>query len=180
MPYGPVKAFWVEPTGKFRAHVKLKGEAEPKNLGDFDSEALAELATQPYWDRDEADHSGRAPLYRLPDGTLKVSNELPPGALYDASYLHDIYPMPDGICLVGVCPNGHHWIVDSRASNCTMPDDNVHRCWIRHGDPRTGPVHVDKEGHSCKAGAGSIMCGGDPGSEKHYHGHLHNGEFTAG
>lgn len=31
-----------------------------------------------------------------------------------------------------------------------------HSCWVRHGDPKTGIVTVDKNGNSCGAGAGGI------------------------
>lgn len=78
----------------------------------------------------------------------------------------------DGRHLMAVCPNDHHWDVDSRASNCGSPDDTVHRCWVRHGDP-PAPVHVDKAGPTCTAGAGSIVAGD-------YHGFLHDNAFTAG
>lgn len=75
--------------------------------------------------------------------------------------------------LIVVLPNGHQWDINSRASNCTMREDGLHRCWVRHGDPEKGePVHVDKSGVTCAAGAGSI---GVPG----YHGFLHNGELTS-
>jgi hypothetical protein len=65
---------------------------------------------------------------------------------------------------------GGDWNIDSRASNCTMPDDKTHRCWVRHGEPPN--IHVDKNGHTCGAGAGSIISG-------NYHGFLHNGALTA-
>ena len=66
-------------------------------------------------------------------------------------------------------PNGHDWDIDSRASNCTMRDDGLHRCWVRHGDPERGElVDVDKAGLTCKAGAGSIQAG-------NFHGFLHRG-----
>ena len=66
-------------------------------------------------------------------------------------------------------PNGREWDIDSRCSNCTLPDDRIHRCWVRHGEPPN--IHVDKNGHTCSAGAGSILAGD-------YHGFLHNGELT--
>jgi hypothetical protein len=65
---------------------------------------------------------------------------------------------------------GGDWDIDSRASNCTMPQDRTHRCWVRHGEPPN--IHVDKNGHTCGAGAGSIISG-------NYHGFLHNGSLTA-
>lgn len=70
--------------------------------------------------------------------------------------------------LIVITPGGE-WDIDSRASNCTMPKDRLHRCWIRHGEPPH--VHVDKNGHTCAAGAGSILAGS-------YHGFLHDGYLT--
>lgn len=81
-----------------------------------------------------------------------------PGASWDASWLKAMYPdTEDGIVLIVRCPDGHDWTVDSRARNCTMPDDDVHHCWVRHGDPRECRVTVDKDGVTCAAGAGSIQ-----------------------
>jgi hypothetical protein len=48
-----------------------------------------------------------------------------------------------------------------------------HRCWVRHGDAKTGNVHVDKNGITCNAGAGSII------SPDGWHGFLHNGYLTS-
>jgi len=62
-------------------------------------------------------------------------------------------------------------MIDSRASNCTMPDDNAHRCWVRHGRPEDGTLHVDKNGLTCAAGGGSILAG-------NYHGFLHHGHLV--
>lgn len=72
---------------------------------------------------------------------------------------------PDGKVLMVLTPGGS-WIIDSRASNCTMPTDNEHRCWIRTGIPPLISVH--KNGLTCGAGAGSIQCG-------NYHGFLRSG-----
>lgn len=63
-------------------------------------------------------------------------------------------------------------MIDGRASNCTMPDDNVHKCWVRHGRPEDGTLHVDKNGNTCAAGAGSI-------ATPNFHGFLHNGDLSA-
>ncbi len=68
-------------------------------------------------------------------------------------------------------PNGashRDWDIDSRASNCTLPHDRKHRCWVRHGKPPL--VTVDKKGVSCNAGAGSILM-------PEWHGFLTNGEL---
>lgn len=68
-----------------------------------------------------------------------------------------------------VCPGDTCWDIDSRASNCTMPNDRIHRCWIRHG---TAPnLTVDKNGFTCQAGAGSIQT-------SNWHGYLRNGELV--
>jgi hypothetical protein len=81
----------------------------------------------------------------------------------------DFYIGDDDKCLVIRTPGGD-WYVDSRASNCTMPDDTTHKCWVRHGggEDSTTPLHVDKQGHTCGAGAGSIVMGS-------YHGFCHSG-----
>jgi hypothetical protein len=68
-----------------------------------------------------------------------------------------------------ICPGGDYWDINSRASNCTMRDDGTHRCWVVHGEPPN--VHVDKSGHTCGAGAGSIQT-------SNWHGFLHNGELA--
>lgn len=71
--------------------------------------------------------------------------------------------------LIGILPNGHEWDICSRCSNCTMRDDNTHRCWIVSGEPPA--VDVGKGGHTCAAGAGSI---GVPG----WHGFLRSGVWV--
>ena len=92
-----------------------------------------------------------------------------PGMMWFADWMSEDWHGPDGHCLVAVCPNGSEWMIDGRASNCTMPQDRGHRCWVRHGVPPN--VTVDKNGKTCAAGAGSIAVPG-------YHGFLRNGEFT--
>jgi hypothetical protein len=96
--------------------------------------------------------------------------ELPVGAMYYASWMPSnmFWDNKTDDHLMVITPGGE-WNVDSRASNCTMPDDRAHRCWVRHGEVPN--VHVDKAGFTCAAGAGSIMCG-------NYHGFLHNGHLT--
>lgn len=99
------------------------------------------------------------------DRTATV-RKLPVGALYDAFWMHEWRTGPDGRSLTCVLPNGHHWHIDSRANNCGRPDDDEHRCWVRHGEPPA--IHVDKNGNTCPAGAGSIQSGD-------WHGFLHHG-----
>ncbi|MBS1722756.1 MAG: hypothetical protein JSS66_07115 [Armatimonadetes bacterium] len=108
--------------------------------------------------------------------------ELPAGAMFFPSWLQRdseqyeafnahgprrYQPGPDGKILMVVTPGGE-WIVDSRCSNCTMPDDNEHNCWIRHGEAPN--ITVDKNGHTCAAGGGSILAGT-------YHGFLRDGHL---
>lgn len=117
-------------------------------------------------------HSGSAGgVYNTPSGRPE------PGDLYFADWMsctdrgkcHYGWTNCDGKHLHAICPNGHAWDIDARASNCTLPQDTTHRCWIRHGEPPD--IHVDKNGHTCAAGAGSIIAGD-------YHGFLHHGKFT--
>lgn len=113
-------------------------------------------------------------FYNTPDGKKH------PGDIYfedlfgdecRAGECHSGWSNCDGRHLNAVLPNGQHWDMDSRATNCTLPNDTVHRCWVRHGDPVTGLIHVDKQGLTCSAGAGSIAAPG-------WHGFLHQGEFV--
>lgn len=105
-----------------------------------------------------------------PSGALSTLRDAPVGAMWNAAWMATWHRGPDGLCLVVKTPGGE-WMVDSRASNCDQPD-RPHQCWIRHGDPRTGPVTVDKQGDTCHAGAGSILIGG-------YHGFLRNGALVS-
>lgn len=118
-------------------------------------------------------------LYRSSDtGELTTIQDAPPGAMWYADWMlhgdNPIYRGPDGHCLVVKLPNGFTWMVDGDASNCTDPEDfrrGGHKCWVRHGTPPN--IHVDKNGKTCGAGAGSIQGG-------NYHGFLHHGELTDG
>lgn len=105
------------------------------------------------------------------------SDRLPYAALYQLNPEYDYTKGYDGLsiaCIIPrIMPSGqvikYPWYIDARSSNCTMPDDNVHRCWVRHGT--IGEiVHVNKNGNTCSAGAGSIAVEG-------FHGFLHYGEL---
>lgn len=100
-------------------------------------------------------------------GDLVTTRDAPEGAMWDAFW----YPWkgPDGRSLAVKVPGDHDWLVDSRASNCTRPDDREHRCWVRHGEVPN--ITVDKNGDTCAAGAGSIQAGA-------YHGFLRGGVLT--
>lgn len=116
-------------------------------------------------------------VYRRTDtGEETTLRDAAPGAMWHADWIiEDLEPKegwyvgPDGHCLMVRCPDGHDWCPDSQASNCDMKDDNKHKCWVRHG---TVPnITVDKSGHTCGAGAGSIQTG-------KWHGFLRNGELV--
>lgn len=126
------------------------------------------------------------------DGERYTLRNAPPGAMWDASWMRaygggEPYTGPDGITLVVRLPDGTDWNVDAQCSNCTRSQygpkeidgrlwdkawlGRTHYCWVRHGDPRTGVITVDKGGQTCAAGGGSIQ---SPG----YHGFLRNGELV--
>lgn len=109
------------------------------------------------------------------NGAETTIRDAGPGAVWDAWWMGQPWKNADGLFLTAICPNGRHWDIDGRASNCTLPNDGAHRCWVRHGDPRRDitTLTVDKDGLTCQAGAGSIQAGD-------YHGFLRNGVFTAG
>jgi len=119
-------------------------------------------------------------LYRRHDtGQLLTLNEAPPGAMWYGHYYDYRGPRAENgedvkrDTLIVRCPDGWDWTIDGRASNCTMVNDQAHRCWVRHGDPSRGElVTVDKNGLTCGAGAGSIMT-----LDQKYHGFLVNSEF---
>jgi hypothetical protein len=112
---------------------------------------------------------------RSDNGELTTIQEAPPGALWyawwmrsdDSGYSWDWTNQtePPLMCKT---PGGD-WNIDSRASNCTMKEDRLHRCWIRHGTPPM--ITVDKNGFTCGAGAGSILSG-------NWHGFLRNGKLV--
>lgn len=107
------------------------------------------------------------PIYRNVHNPIEeyASKDLPIGSMYFTDY--DYYHKgEDGRTLWVKLPNGDMWCVDSRASNCTKPEDTEHRCWVRHGEAPN--ITVDKVGNTCSAGAGSIQSGS-------YHGFLRNG-----
>jgi hypothetical protein len=117
-----------------------------------------------------------AKVHRRQDtGEIIALCNAPIGAMWFADWMlagiknepnHQVMRGPDGHCLVVRLPTNHDWIVDGRCSNCTLPDDDRHKCWVRHGIPPD--VTVDKNGRTCSAGAGSISIPG-------WHGFLRNG-----
>jgi len=138
---------------------------------------------------------------RSDNGELTTLHNATVGAMWFADWMENSeYTGPDGRTLVVRLPHNHDWIVDGRANNCDSPcakcgkvyhahpgglcrtlqpgedihlityvDARPHKCWVRHGEAPN--IHVDKNGVTCGAGAGSI------GTPK-YHGFLHNGHLT--
>lgn len=123
------------------------------------------------------------PIYCSIDGSQEMTlRDAPAGAVWNAWWIADRRRQeqrgcgwmvgPDGRSLVVRMPDGSDWMIDSRARNCTLRDDDIHFCWVRHGKPEDGTLHVDKSGHTCAAGAGSIDTG-------KWHGFLHGGELRS-
>lgn len=139
----PVGAMWWETfTTSDRAYPK--GPQDYDGYAEHELDNLREAAVKhPDWYR------GTDPTTGLPDRQHSFVFE-------------------DGPVLSVMTPGGV-WRIDSRASNCTMPYDYEHRCWVRHGTPPL--VTVDKDGNTCAAGAGSIQCGD-------YHGFLRDGKLV--
>jgi hypothetical protein len=195
--YPAVKCFYLTPTGRYRvelrrfvysnrakcplphgyhtASVPFGVEVTTKTPGEvphddpaWPTHCACGYAFQPA-DEWQVNHEE---LYTRSDGGPECDlRSAPPGAMWDASWMSDVWHGPDGKCLMVRLPNGRDWMIDGRASNCTLPKDNEHNCWVRHGSPPN--IHVDKAGNTCAAGAGSIASGD-------YHGFLHNGWLTAG
>ena len=123
---------------------------------------------------------GRQLYIRESDGFRCTLENAPAGACWDAWWISErrkdgptgcgCHIGPDHRSLIVKCPDGHDWLIDGRASNCTRKHDNKHHCWVRHGKPEDGTLHVDKNGDTCQAGAGSIMT-------PKWHGFLHNGHL---
>jgi hypothetical protein len=101
-------------------------------------------------------------------------NDFGPGAMWHLPWYHE---ENTGLYWTGgfsqsepplsVRTPGGDWVIDSRASNCTLPKDDAHRCWPRQGVAPN--ITVGKQlGPTCGAGGGSIIVGD-------YHGFLRDG-----
>jgi len=116
-------------------------------------------------------------LYRRVDtGEVMTLRDAPPGALWRARWMENLggssmWVGADGQAWMCKTPGGE-WHIDGPASNCTDKEGQTrgeHKCWVRHG---VAPdFTIDKNGKTCSAGAGSILCGS-------YHGFLQNGYLT--
>jgi hypothetical protein len=112
---------------------------------------------------------------RTGTGERMILRDAPPGAMYNAWWNPECWKGKDGLALVVRCPDGHDWNIDAVCSNCTLPDDKAHRCWLRHG--QVPNITVDKVGPAdngdttCSAGGGSILT-------PKFHGFLRGGELV--
>lgn len=110
-------------------------------------------------------------IYRRADtGEEMTIRDAPEGAMWDATWFHDIpgWCGDDGRSIMCRVPKKHDWHIDGGCSNCTRPNE-PHKCWVRHGQPPN--LTVDKNGNTCAAGAGSILTAD-------WHGFLRNGELV--
>lgn len=140
------------------------GWPEPKVLGPSHCTCGYEFT-----ERERQDGRGSVDEYlRCDTGQLlPLFDPRPVGAMWYATWREGcgFWHGPDGRIVEVMTPGGV-WCIDQRCSNCTMPEDNEHRCWVRHGEPPK--LTVDKNGLTCGAGAGSILIGS-------FHGFLRDG-----
>lgn len=189
-----VRCFWLEPTGevRYRLFFEEQGDCPTSWDGKHHTAGVPcseeQFAARPFGSSVERPTHCEKCGYAFTDagsfkggGSKRVYHRVdtgeevdlvtaPPGAMWDAFWLVGHYaPTEDGRVIMVKCPGGGEWCIDGRASNCTMPNDKVHHCWVRHGEPPN--LTVDKNGATCNAGAGSIISG-------NYHGFLRDGQFT--
>jgi hypothetical protein len=162
---------------------------EPPSIDDGWVPSSCDSCGAAFSDAEASRSSGSSTLWTSPSGQLEPGNMfwadwLPhepcddPGPFRcadwknsDGSYAkRGWHNCVDGRHLNVMLPNGITWDVDSRASNCDMPNDVLHRCWQRRFNPETETPKftVGKDQPTCGAGAGSIQSGD-------YHGFLHDG-----
>lgn len=111
---------------------------------------------------------GDEPLYRRTDtGEKMLLRNAPAGAIYFADWYGDCIRHQLEFPIIVVLPDGTRHMPDRRASNCTLPEDNEHFCWVIHGEPPM--LTIDKAGRTCRAGAGSLV------GHRGWHGFLENG-----
>ena len=190
-----IKTFMIEPTGIYKRYLRRYKRTEEackdhgyhnvKNYLDESTDGTNYCYREGYegkWPKHctcgyeflEDDHYQifTDEIFKRQDtGELIPFREKPVGSMWYATWMEDLercWKGPDGRILMAMTPGGE-WNIDSRASNCTMKDDNEHRCWVRTGVPPN--ITAGKGGNTCSAGAGSILCQG-------WHGFLRNGEFV--
>lgn len=113
-------------------------------------------------------------MRNISTGEVVETPALPYAACYATHDPYDGYRKgPDGLSIIIICPCERYagqkstWVVDGKCSNCTLPGDKEHYCWVRHGTVGDR-LTVNKDGHTCAAGGGSILMDG-------FHGMLTDG-----
>lgn len=110
--------------------------------------------------------AGMSALWRRRDGAptdlRKRPEDFGVGATWECPWLTVLFEntwddWPAGKAPIEILTPGRGWMPESRASNCTMPNDKRHRCWVLHGEGLG--LTANKAGVTCGAGAGSIQCG---------------------
>lgn len=164
VPIGEAPARWTE-TGR-RSYCA----PEREEYAD-DPRWPAQCACGEAFRADDTAHVFADLVYRRADtGAELTLREAPAGAMWDAVWR--LEKGPDGRSLMVRLPDGHDWCVDGRASNCTLPHDDEHRCWLRTGEAPRITVGKSAPGQrTCAAGAGSIATRG-------YHGFLRDGRLV--
>jgi len=193
----PIKCFWMEETGSVQRYLRqyhsscpapwrfLKGmlaydivSHQPNTTISLDSYNNQEGIPHELWPstcdcghvfdkRDERDIFPDRIYRRTDSGETLSLRDAPVGAMWNAWWFPKCWQGADGISLHVMCPGQHEWCVDARCSNCTLPEDSIHKCWTRQGTPPD--VDVSKAyGPTCSAGGGSIQT-------KDWHGFLRHG-----
>lgn len=168
-------ALWDGPCGCCSAREEISREMDPEakdipeSLGDYSEEDFPSVCSKCRKPRGDA--KLKRALSREPIFNTKSESPEPGDMFWFPDWLGDCFDWDncDGKHLKVILPNGDEWDVDGRATNCTMPNDRKHRCWVREGTPPN--VHVSKKGPTCGAGAGSIASG-------KYHGFLRHGKLV--
>jgi hypothetical protein len=190
IPAEGIPIFWVKPSGRQffdRSYRCANDHFQTVDADDFNIGKTPVPCDRCDLPADPISASKLTEFVNPANGQLyRSARELPPGAVYEhpvyngeahnwvtnsgKSIIHRPNPQ-DGRILCCVLPDGHSWTIDSRANNCTEPDDDEHWCWVRHGRPEDGTLHVGKDGRTCSAGAGSIQTG-------RWHGFLRHGRLV--
>lgn len=160
-------------------HETLTSDLEIELVTDPRWPTLCQACAMPFDDRDPHQVFTERIYRRTDSGDEMTIAAAPPGAMYDAHWLHAFCVGPDGRSLIIKCPGGELWHVDDVASNCSwkgLPRPKNTHCWQRTGEV---PL-ITVARHSCtNAGPNGSPCGVGGGSIQtpSWHGYLTNGEL---
>lgn len=208
MPYpNPTPCYWAEPTGRHRRGLRRYVLAEHQGYtcaeGWHDALVWLDVITgdrnngdnwphdDPRWPTQCQRGCGYAfteedrwqlftrRLFRRGDtGTEATWEDLPPGAMQDADWLHYPYCQgPDGASLMVKCPNWLDWHIDGPARK--GDEEPRYHAWARTGTPPRITVNPS-------IAIGYMRDPKDPTGKRwipapnHYHGWLRDGVLTPG